>query len=55
MCYLHETTTIKKGMSWTAKKVNLTEKPLWNFEPNYQQKLEQVEKKSRVAGMIEQR
>jgi hypothetical protein len=32
-------------MTLLTKKAHLTEKVLWNFKPNYQQKLEQVETK----------
>jgi hypothetical protein len=52
MCYLHEPTTKMKAcykhMILLTIKAHLTGKVLWNFEPNYQQKLEQVETKKEV-------
>ena len=51
MCYLHETTTKMKAcykhMILLTIKAHLTGKVLWNFESNYQQKLEQVETKNK--------
>jgi hypothetical protein len=53
MCYLHETTTKRKACQGQQKKANLTEKLLWNFEPNYQQNWNRLKQKSRgFAGMI---
>ena len=46
-----------KHMILLTRKAHWTGKVLWNFEPNYQQKLEQVETKKNknqgsFAGMI---